>query len=199
MSCLLARRSFVLAVACLLFCSSLHAIDKTPITRLGIQQGLSNNSIRCIYQDRKGLLWFGTYDGLNLYDGYNFTVFRNRLNDSTSLPHNYIYAIHEDNLNNLWIGTGQGIAIYNGIYSRFRPAYYRTYHTKQVHKISININVIKSDSADNVFMGSNGWGLLIKKKREDIAIQVPIRDRGEERSLITGCASMIIPATPSAS
>ena len=46
-------------------------------TYLGIDQGLSNNSVRCIYQDHNGFMWFGTYDGLNRYDGYEFKVFSN--------------------------------------------------------------------------------------------------------------------------
>lgn len=182
MSGLFARNSVAAVFICLVFIQQINAIDKTPISHLGIQQGLSNNSIRCIYQDHKGFMWFGTYDGLNLYDGYNFTVFRNKLNDSTSLPHNYIYAIHEDRHNNLWIGTGQGIAIYNGIYSRFKSAYYYSYPTRVKQKIAVNINVIKSDNTGNVFIGTNGWGLLVKKEGEEAAIQVPVREGKQERT-----------------
>ena len=96
----------------------------TAISHLGIQQGLSNNSVQCIYQDHNGLMWFGTYDGLNSYDGYGFRVFRNTINDTGSIPHNYIYTIHEDKNNNLWVGTGQGVAIYNRIFDRFSPVYF---------------------------------------------------------------------------
>lgn len=182
MYCLRDKRLLALLLTGLLSLQTLHAIDKTPITHLGIQHGLSNNSIRCIYQDHKGIMWFGTYDGLNRYDGYNFTVFRNKLNDSTSLPHNYIYAIHEDKQNNLWIGTGQGIAIYNGIYSRFKPAYYLPHQSQEKRKITFNVNVIKSDTKGNVFIGTNGWGLLIKKENRDIAHQVPIIEGKQERT-----------------
>src|SRR3954465_8238761 len=92
------------------------AYTGSAISHLGIQQGLSNNSVQCIYQDHNGLMWFGTYDGLNSYDGYGFRVFRNTINDTGSIPHNYIYAIHEDRNNNLWVGTGQGVAVYNRIF-----------------------------------------------------------------------------------
>ena len=180
MSAIIARRLLVLVSLCFVFIQHLNAIDKTPITHLGIQQGLSNNSVRCIYQDHKGQMWFGTYDGLNLYDGYNFTVFRNKLNDSTSLPHNYIYTIHEDRQNNLWIGTGQCIAIYNAIYSRFKPAYYFSHGTGEKQKISLTVNAIKSDNSGNVFVGTNGLGLLLKKKGTDISIQIPIREGQQE-------------------
>jgi signal transduction histidine kinase/ligand-binding sensor domain-containing protein/DNA-binding response OmpR family regulator len=182
MGCLSYKRVLAIVALFLLFTQQSNAIDKTPITHLGIQQGLSNNSIRCIYQDHKGLLWFGTYDGLNRYDGYDFTVFRNKLNDPASLPHNYIYAIHEDKFNNLWIGTGQGIAIYNGIYSRFKPAYYFPHHSQEQRTISFNVTRIQSDKKGNVFIGTNGWGLLIKKFNREVAHQVPIINGKEERT-----------------
>lgn len=53
-----------------------------------INNGLSNNSIRTILQDSKGFMWFGTYNGLNRFDGYDFKVFINNIDDSLSLPHN---------------------------------------------------------------------------------------------------------------
>ncbi len=153
----------------------------SAITHLGIQQGLSNNSVQCIYQDHHGLMWFGTYDGLNSYDGYGFRVFRNKLNDTGSIPHNYIYTIHEDRFNNLWVGTGQGIAVYNRIFDRFSPVYFHpTYAPAQLQKINCSINIIQSDASGNVYMGTNGWGLFLKKQGADAAVQVTARVNGKE-------------------
>src|SRR3954451_3315458 len=75
------------------------------ISYLGIEQGLSNNSVTCIFQDHKGFMWFGTYDGLNRYDGYSFKVYRHGLTEQNTLPNNRIAAIAEDSLQRLWIGT----------------------------------------------------------------------------------------------
>src|SRR5881398_1879179 len=66
------------------------------ITYLGIEQGLSNNSVRCVFQDHKGFMWFGTYDGLNRYDGNSFKVYRNNFSDSSSLVNNWVLTINED-------------------------------------------------------------------------------------------------------
>jgi len=60
----------------LIFHSALFASGFPVSTYLGIDQGLSNNSVRCIFQDHEGFMWFGTYDGLNRYDGYQFKIFR---------------------------------------------------------------------------------------------------------------------------
>ena len=44
---------------------------------LGTDQGLSQSNVICIFQDSRGFMWFGTRDGLNKYDGYKFTVYKN--------------------------------------------------------------------------------------------------------------------------
>src|SRR5882724_12218589 len=117
---------YVIAILVVFFLplKKLSAFNNPPITYLGIEQGLSNNAVRCIYQDHKGFMWFGTYDGLNRYDGHDFKVFRNRFNDSTSLINNWIYTINEDHNNNLWVGTRNGVSVYNNLSGKFLPAYY---------------------------------------------------------------------------
>lgn len=56
--------------------------------RFSIQQGLSHNSILCMIQDRRGFLWFGTYDGLNRFDGYQFKEYNHDYQDTTSISQN---------------------------------------------------------------------------------------------------------------
>lgn len=159
-----------------LFDGFLQASDSLSISNLSIDQGLSNNSVRCIYQDHNGFIWFGTYDGLNRYDGYQFKIFRNKLNDTNSLPHNYIYTIQEDKQNNLWVGTGQGIGIFNNLRSKFSSAYYVPWQENRRVKITVNTNVIKADAVGNMFIGTNGLGLLIQKVNTDFAEQIPFDD-----------------------
>ncbi|MEO6734506.1 MAG: two-component regulator propeller domain-containing protein [Ferruginibacter sp.] len=149
-----------------------------PVTYLRIENGLSNNSVRCIYQDSDGFMWFGTYDGLNRYDGYDFKVYRNKLNDTNSLPHNYIYAINEDHHHNIWIGTGQGIGIHNKRTSKFSPAFYYPYQSTSKQKVSININAIKTDKPGNIFIGTNGWGLMVQSEGDAVAKQIPFEKKG---------------------
>ena len=75
-----------------------------------IREGLSGNGITAIYQDSKGFIWIGTQDGLNMYDGYTFKVFRHNLQDAHSISGNHIQCINEDAQGNLWIGTiGNGL------------------------------------------------------------------------------------------
>ncbi len=76
--------------------------------RLTTTDGLSNNIVPSILQDQQGFLWFGTEDGLNRYDGYQFVVYRNDPNDENSLSSNIIQVLYEDREGYLWIGTEGG-------------------------------------------------------------------------------------------
>jgi ligand-binding sensor domain-containing protein len=66
------------------------------ISYLTVDDGLSQNGSQAILIDRLGFLWFGTQDGLNKYDGYRFTVYKNIPNNPASLSNNKIVALYED-------------------------------------------------------------------------------------------------------
>ncbi|CAM4323945.1 hybrid sensor histidine kinase/response regulator transcription factor [Zobellia roscoffensis] len=92
-----------------------------------ISEGMEHNGITSILQDSRGYIWFGTYDGLNHYNGYEFKIFKNRLNKSKDiLASNRIRTIAEDRNGNLWIGTDEGISLYNYQNERFSNIY--THH-----------------------------------------------------------------------
>lgn len=81
--------------------------------RLSVEQGLSQQSVLAILQDRRGFMWFGTQAGLNRYDGYRITSWRNDPDNPDSLPDNYVMAAHEDSKGRLWFGTKGGLARYD--------------------------------------------------------------------------------------
>ncbi len=79
--------------------------NKLSFVNFTIENGLSNNLVHSIYQDKKGWMWFGTYQGLNRFDGYKFTIFDHLPSDSTSIGGSLIRAMFEDKDGGLWIGT----------------------------------------------------------------------------------------------
>ncbi len=75
---------------------------------IGIEEGLSQSSVHVTFQDSRGFLWFGTEDGLNRYDGYNFKVYKHDPDNDHSISDGWINAITEDQNGYLWIGTRLG-------------------------------------------------------------------------------------------
>jgi len=80
---------------------------------ISVEQGLSNFSISDIVQDQQGFLWIATEEGLNRYDGYDFTVYKADPTDSTALPNFFIRQLYLDHAGNLWIDSGNQFYRYN--------------------------------------------------------------------------------------
>ncbi len=82
--------------------------------------GLANNRVEVIFQDSQGFMWIGTWDGLNRYDGYRFTVYRHDPNNPDSLSGNRIHDIIEDNQGRLWVASGPaGVTLFDPHTERF--------------------------------------------------------------------------------
>lgn len=89
------------------------------------KDGLSNNSVNDIVSDNNGRLWIATWDGLNLYNGQEFKVFKHINNDSTSLAGNVIYEIHKDESGGIWVLTDNNtVSKYRGN-GKFKNVYFK--------------------------------------------------------------------------
>jgi ligand-binding sensor domain-containing protein/signal transduction histidine kinase len=108
-----------LCMLCLWAGSALGAPRSLRFERLSIEQGLSQQSVLTILQDRRGFMWFGTQAGLNRFDGYRVTVYRNDPNDPDSIPDNYVLASYEDEGGRLWFGTKGGLTRFDHATGKF--------------------------------------------------------------------------------
>ncbi len=128
--------------------------------------GLSQSSVLCIFQDSRGFMWFGTRDGLNKYDGYNFTVYKYDANNGKSLAHNTIYDIAEDNDGNLWIATwGGGLDMFDWekeVFVHHKPDPKDPYSIGSTH-----INCLLNDHEGNLWIGTEGHGLQLYDKKKN--------------------------------
>ncbi|WP_245901746.1 hybrid sensor histidine kinase/response regulator transcription factor [Chitinophaga ginsengisoli] len=141
-----------------------------PLRYLSIENGLSNNAVVNVYQDYKGFMWFGTYDGLNRYDGYKFRIYRNRIGDSTSLIDNGIYTIDGDTDHRLWIGGRKGVSIFDPVNEHFSVAR----NAANGKPIEGNIHVIKAGIEGMVLVGSESRGLLLFTRHTAAGRQIPV-------------------------
>lgn len=110
----LAHTVFILSW--LLGCSSLWAQSNTlplEFEHIQEQQGLSQNLINTIFQDRDGFLWIGSYEGLNRFDGSHFAVFKPNTANKRSINKLVVHSLGQDKRGYIWVGTSKGVDYYN--------------------------------------------------------------------------------------
>ncbi|MBS0031337.1 hybrid sensor histidine kinase/response regulator [Chitinophaga sp. 22321] len=147
-----------------------------PIKYLGIEDGLSNNAVTSVYQDHKGFMWFGTYDGLNRYDGYKFKIYRNKIGDSSSLIDNGIYTLADDAREQLWVGGRKGVCVFNPVNEKFTMPVYLPVNGKTPRKADGNIHIIKSDDNGILLVGTEKNGLLLFNNSSSTGKQIPLNN-----------------------
>ncbi|HMH23064.1 MAG TPA: two-component regulator propeller domain-containing protein [Puia sp.] len=127
---------------------------------LGTDQGLSQSNVTCILKDSRGFMWFGTRDGLNKYNGYEFRIYKNIAGEPGSISNNYITDIIEDSRGDLWIATwGGGLNRYDREKDRF--SHYR-HDAKNTGSLSNDVvNKLMRDKEGNIWIGTDGGGLDI--------------------------------------
>lgn len=154
---------------------------------ISLQQGLSQSVVECIVQDYIGFMWFGTQDGLNKFDGYKFTIYKNDQDDSGSVSNNFIRCLFEDSRKNLWIGTGNGLSRYNRVKDEFIN--YK-HDPKDAGSLSNNdIRAINEDSDGDLWIGTYGGGLEKYNFEKDTFEhnKVEVRDTDFKRSNRVNC------------
>ncbi|MCB1320451.1 MAG: response regulator, partial [Leptospiraceae bacterium] len=126
-------------------------------THLTTDHGLSQSNITSILQDHKGFMWFGTFNGLNRYDGYEFEIFNYNHNDTASISHNYISSLLEDRNGDLWVGTGDGLNRFDDKTNRF--VCYKNRPGDPGSIADNQIETILEDSRGRLWIGTRDSGL----------------------------------------
>lgn len=138
--------------------------DKITSENIKTEKGLSVNGVNCIAQDLYGYMWFGTWDGLNKFDGYKFTVFKpNDAGQNTDLSNQTIRSLLVDKEGTLWVGTEVGINKYQREQQTFKQ--YKRVAGSKTSLSNDTARVLFEDSFGNIWVGTqNGLNLLDKKK-----------------------------------
>jgi signal transduction histidine kinase/DNA-binding response OmpR family regulator/ligand-binding sensor domain-containing protein len=129
---------------------------KYSLEQLDNTKGLSNSSVNTIFQDSENLLWIGTWDGLNRYDGNNFKIFRPELNNENSLSNQVILKVNEDYLGRIWILTMHGINQYDKKTDSFKRYYFSRKNTPPLSESEFNMAL---DNSKKVFCAVKDWGI----------------------------------------
>lgn len=123
---------------------------------LSNDSGLSNSSVTCIHQDSLGVLWLGTWDGLNRYDGSEFRVYKFQPDNPNTISNNVIRRIVEESYGILWVATDYGINridVRNDRIERFYPGYEAS---SPVGERSFSV---AASPDGELFCSSLGWGI----------------------------------------
>jgi ligand-binding sensor domain-containing protein/signal transduction histidine kinase len=155
----LSRFCTIIALLKILFFSfNAFAQDRNlKFEHLTTKDGLSQSTITCILQDSKGFMWFGTQDGLNKYDGYNFTIFRRDPDNPASIKGSFVFEIIEDSKGNLWIGTESGLNLFDRANNGF--VHYQRDVNDPNSLIGNEVRAVFEDSRYNLWIGTTGGGL----------------------------------------
>lgn len=154
-------RSLVLFLICSapVFRSEAQTIS---FNHLSVENGLSNNSVLSITQDRTGFLWFGTRMGVNRYDGSRFRNYVSNSKDSNTLYDNNVIALFFDSRKTIWAGTAYGLNRYNEEKDFFERI--------PLQNSPQNINCIYEDKKGTLWIGSSGGLYALPDKQPQQAI-----------------------------
>lgn len=106
-------------ISLLLLLFSLHFSLNAQTKFFTTDNGLSSSLVNKVYQDKNGMIWIATEDGLNRYDGSKITVYKHDPLDKHSLCHNFVNALFEDKDGRMFVGTYNGIQMYDPERDRF--------------------------------------------------------------------------------
>lgn len=133
--------------------------DKTILVEhLSIEDGLSQSVVNVIFQDRLGLMWIGTQDGLNRYDGREITSFKFNPEQPGSICGNFIQAIYEDDQGIMWVGTfGGGLNRYDPHTEQFSCYLPDPEQSNAISHPTVSSIALADDGT--FWLGTNGGGL----------------------------------------
>ena len=109
-------KHFRLLIGLLFVALGASANEHYVVQHYSIKDGMSQNTVMAIMQDKQGFMWFGTWDGLNRFDGYEFVTFKAMRNGEEAQVNNRVELIYEDDREQLWWET------YDGHYYRLDAA-----------------------------------------------------------------------------
>ena len=102
-------------------------------------------------------MWFGTWDGLNSYDGYQFTIYKYNPQNPYSLSYNEVQSLYEDSQGILWVGTMDGLNQFDREKERFIR--YRHDPDNPTSLAGNKVHAITEDKDAMLWVGTEDGGL----------------------------------------
>lgn len=139
--------------------SAVTPTEQINFSYISLNDGLSQSTVFAIDQDQRGNMWFATYDGVNKYDGYAFTVYQHDASNPNSIANDIARTVMTDTQGRVWIGTRDGLSLYDEEKDLFRNYYYKK------NGKNIPVNGIAEFTPEQILV-STAEGLLLFDIRE---------------------------------
>ncbi len=173
----------LLIIGFLLFGFNIYAQKiSQKFTHYGKQDGLNQSSVNFIFQDSEDYLWIANFGGVNRFDGYDFTSYVNKFNDSSSISDNSVWTIMEDSNSILWIGTKTGLSKYNRREDNFTNYFIR--ENKEASS-ALAIKTLFEDRNGQFYVGSEGDGLYVFSVEKETFEAIELIPKSAKVSAIT--------------
>jgi len=128
-------------------------------SHITVDEGLSNNFVSTVCQDRRGNIWLGTNDGINFYNGYDMTVFKHDPSNAESLPSNIINYLYRDRQDRIWACTANGLVWFDTCTGAFRRVAIEGVHSVEIiAQLSEDVFLICTRN-DSYYYNSSGGEL----------------------------------------
>ncbi len=150
-------------------CVSVLANNDYSFKHYNTDNGLSQNTVRSIFQDNLGFMWFGTKDGLNRFDGTNFKLFK--FSTDSDLSDNVFHRILQDSNDNIWVSTEDGVYIYDIYQEHFHRFDKYTPENYSVHGV---VTEMVADDDGDIWMSVEGKGIFCYSITDDELKLFPI-------------------------
>lgn len=148
-----------------------------------INNGLSQNTVHSIFQDRQGFMWFGTKDGLNRFDGTSFEIYKFSPNDN--LRDNVFHHIIEDNKGNIWLATEGDVYIFNPFLEKFDRLEAKTDDNIELEGV---ISDLIQDNDGDIWITIEEKGVFNYNIADEKLLFYPISLKSEGMRMISACA-----------
>lgn len=137
------KRTFYLITLLFTLLSAVYAQPDCLFTHYSSENGLSQNTVMSILQDRKGRIWLSTWDGVNCFDGYSFKAYKAGMGHGVELGHNRVDQMLEDKSGYLWMLT------YDNQAYRFNPRSEQFLHVPAVCADGETVPVVAMRTAES--------------------------------------------------
>jgi len=134
---------------------------------MAVEDGLSQNMVYSVMQDKTGFIWLGTLDGLNRYDGTKFKIFKKEKTNDQSIGSNKIFSLLQHVDNKIWVGTAIGIYIYDPCHENFSLFNMQTANGEKVEGI---VRDLKADKKGNIWVAVQDKGVFCFTKEKKLIL-----------------------------